>query len=368
MRDRSIFRQVLFVGPNYRNHRGGIGAVLDVYQHHITDFNFITTHDSNLSPIGGFFLALKALAKLSWTLLTNRHIRIVHIHGASRVSFYRKYCVFLIARYVFNRKVIYHMHGGKFHVFYMTGGKLYRKLVAHLLTNVDHVVCLSTFWKDFLADTFKVKAASIIKNPISFPDQPLPETGREGFLSLLFLGKIGDNKGVFDLLDVIARNRTRYQYKIKLKIGGDGEVKRLKDYIISRQIGDMVEYAGWVQGHLKHYLLSTCDVFILPSYNEGLPVSVLEAMSYGKPVISTTVGGIPEIVKNGINGFLIAPGDKNALEEHIEHLFYHAAERRMKGKQSLNIVAAYGIDNVLKELQTIYGKLLNGDNNELATK
>jgi glycosyltransferase involved in cell wall biosynthesis len=368
MLDASIFRKVLFVGPDYRNHRGGIGAVLDVYRQYIDGFRFIATHNSQLSATGGAFLALKAMVKLCWVLLTDRHIRIVHIHSASRASFYRKYCVFLLVRYIFRRKVIYHIHGGKFHLFYETGSRWYRKLVHHLLTKADHVVCLSAYWQHFFTGTFDVKAVSILNNPISVPDAPLQETGEEGQLSLLFLGRICDNKGIFDLLDLLARNQNRYRHKIKLKIGGDGEVERLKEHIISRQIDDIAEYAGWVQNRQKHHLLSNCDVFVLPSYHEGLPVSVLEAMSYGKPVIATTVGGIPEVVKEGRNGFLFTPGDKNALERHLDHLFYHVTERRKMGKQSLDMVAPYRIDNVLEELQAIYVKLLNGHNHELTAE
>jgi len=368
MLDFSVFQRVLFIGPDYKHHRGGIGAVLEVYQQHIPGFRFIATHNSRLSRTGVFLLAIGALIKLCWKLCSNRHIQIVHIHGASRGSFYRKYAVFLIVRYIFRRKVVYHLHGGKFHTFYNNGSKLYRKCVRHLLEEATHVVCLSAYWEKFLTAHFKIKSVSIIHNPIAICGDRPNITTSSHHLSMLFLGKIGDNKGIFDLLAIIARNRDHYRRHITLKIGGNGDVNRLKKFIADRELEDIVEYAGWVHGPAKHHLLSTCDVLILPSYNEGLPISILEAMSYSKPIISTTVGGIPEIVKNGVNGFLTAPGDQHALEKHIHQLLYDTTLQQQMGKKSFEMVAPYRINNVLNEMQALYVNLINNTHHEPAIK
>lgn len=361
MLDFTIFQRVLFVGPDYKHHRGGIGAVLEVYQQHIPGFRFIATNNSRLSRLGILFLAINALIRLSWKLLHNRDIRIVHIHSASGTSFYRKYAVFLVVRYVFRRKVVYHLHGAKFHVFYNNGSKAYRKCVRHLLATATQVVCLSSYWEKFLTSHFKLKAVSIIRNPIAISSDRSEHVAANNHLSLLFLGKIGDNKGIFDLLAVIARNRHRYRHHLTLKIGGNGEVERLEKFIAEHELAEIVEYAGWVQGPSKHHLLNTCDVLMLPSYHEGLPIAILEAMSYSKPVISTTVGGIPEIVKNGINGFLTLPGDQHALEKYIDQLFHNTTLRQQMGKNSFEMVAPYRIHSVLNEMQALYLNLLNSE-------
>lgn len=358
MSDLSVFEHVLFIGPDYRAHKGGIGAVLSVYADNISGFNFIATQRSSRSAFGNLVCFAGTMAKLCWQLLRNRRIRIIHIHGASKSSFYRKYCVFLVAKYLFGKMVIYHAHGGKFHLFYENGSPRVRKNIRHFMTSADYVICLSRQWKNFFIHSFGIKSLSIINNPVPVQAPPYPAAADGRRLSLLFLGKIGDNKGIFDLLDVLAANRELYQHAIKLRVGGNGEVNRLKDYIITRQLTGMVEYAGWVEGDLKTHLLSSCDVLLLPSYNEGLPVSLLEAMSFGKPVVATRVGGIPEIVKDGVNGFLMHPGDKAALKDHIDYLLGHTAERKKMGVRSLEIVAPYYIGNVLEELKVLYMDLL----------
>ena len=113
---------------------------------------------------------------------------------------------------------------------------------------------------------------------------------------------------------------------------------------------------GWVGGDKKINLLNWADVFILPSFNEGLPISILEAMSYGLPIISTPVGGIPEVVKD--NGTLVTPGNDgeicSAMKKYVDN-----HELLMKeGEMSLKIVETYLPEYVMMQLENIYIKLL----------
>ena len=97
----------------------------------------------------------------------------------------------------------------------------------------------------------------------------------------------------------------------------DGETERLLTYLADHKLETLVQFEGWVSGEKKHELLSSSDVYILPSYHEGLPISILEAMNYQLPVIATPVGGTAEAVQEGINGFLVTPGDKDALYDRL---------------------------------------------------
>ena len=100
------------------------------------------------------------------------------------------------------------------------------------------------------------------------------------------------------------------------------------------------------------------DVFVLPSYNEGLPISILEAMSYNLPIISTKVGGIPEILKNEYNGYLINPGDLIALENAISALINNPSKRKLQGKRSGEIVKSFLPEQVIRQLDYLYKELL----------
>lgn len=357
MTPKSIFKKILFIGPNYINHKGGIGAVLMVYQKCVPDFNFIATYDGNFSIIRNILLFVKSYISMILILLSN-NIKIIHIHGASKGSFWRKYFIFLIGKYLFRKKIVYHIHGGKFHLFYKDSNNLTKKCINHFINNSDHIICLSKSWKSFFISSFNVRSISIVNNPIEIPNLPLLEGFTKTYLSLLFLGKVGDNKGIFDLLSVLDKKHSQYKGKLKLKIGGDGEIDRLKAYIDSKHLHDIVEYVGWVSNDLKNNLLSECDILILPSYNEGLPISILEAMSYGKAIISTPVGGIPEVVKNVKNGFLIEPGNIIALEECIDWVLENTEKLPEMGLVSSKLIQDYDIKKVMSKLSELYIKIL----------
>ena len=101
------------------------------------------------------------------------------------------------------------------------------------------------------------------------------------------------------------------------------------------------------------------DAYILPSYNEGLPISILEAMSYSLPIISTNVGGIPEILKNGENGFIMSPGDKDAMYRAILELMNNEKLRMDMGKASYSKVQEHMPNFVERQLNDLYRSLLN---------
>lgn len=101
--------------------------------------------------------------------------------------------------------------------------------------------------------------------------------------------QIGHNKGIYDLIGVIALHKKEFHGRQKLRVGGNGEVDKVKILIKEKKISDIVSYEGWVSGGRKVELLDVSDAYILPSYKEGLPISILEAMSYGLPMISTKV-------------------------------------------------------------------------------
>ena len=180
-------------------------------------------------------------------------------------------------------------------------------------------------------------------------------------LNLLFLGLITNGKGNFDLIKVIAGNKEKYHSKIHLSVGGNGEVNRLNDLIKKHNIEELVEFLGWITREQKEIALSNTDIYILPSYNEGLPVSILESMSYGKAIISTDVGGIPEIVRNRENGLLISPGDLKQIEDALDFFLEYPQLIEEYGAVSELMVQKYLPHSVLKELTEIYKSLISNE-------
>jgi len=350
---------ILTIGPEHRNHRGGVGAVIDVYSHYYEVFNYIPSHKPGSSFYKSYVFFI-SIFKLFGVLLSDKRIKIIHIHGASYGSFYRKFIVFIIGKYLFRKKIIYHIHGGCYHLFYKGSNFLSKRLIKNFLSHADVIICLSNSWIEFYETTFKTKRIIILPNIIDYPLTGESSGGKD-LITFLFLGLICKEKGIFDLIEVIAGNKEHFRYRIKLLIGGNGEVRHLKNLIEKYHIEDMVEFLGWISSNEKANVLNSCDVYILPSYNEGLPISILESMSYGKAIISTKVGGIPEIVKDKVNGILINPGDLKQIEDALNSFLEDPELIKNYGAASLNMVQKYLPESVITELEGIYNSLLSGE-------
>ncbi|GAB7087893.1 hypothetical protein JCM15579A_19970 [Marinifilum fragile] len=174
---------------------------------------------------------------------------------------------------------------------------------------------------------------------------------------LLFLGLIGDNKGIFDLIKIIAKNRKQFEDKLELVIAGNGEVDRLTNTISKWKVQKIVHFNGWANKEMKEELFRSSDAFILPSYKEGLPLSILEAMSYGLPIISSKVGGIPDLIHKGKNGILVVPGNQRAIKNAIVKLMTNQDLCENYSQNSTRAVVDFYPDRVLKSLFSIYHEL-----------
>jgi len=346
---------VVYIGPDYHNHRGGIGAVLEVYAKHIRPFRFISTY-SGKSSFHRLSVYIQAVFKLIYLLVTDRKVKIIHMHSASRGSFFRKSIILLIGK-LFGKKTILHLHAAEFKIYYANAGLL-RPYIRFIMNKADAVLCLSENWKQYYAENFNIRRLEVINNIIEPVHHSVKPTERNGRVRLLFLGYIGQRKGIFNLLEVLGANREKFKDNLMLTIGGDGEIDRLKQTLADKNLGDEVVYEGWVSGEKKNTLLEQCDIYILPSYNEGLPISILEAMAYSKPIISTFVGGIPEIVKPGYNGWLIEAGDQVALKLAIEEAISSESRLKQYGDNSLKLSQNYTPQVVIRSLETLYKNLL----------
>jgi glycosyltransferase involved in cell wall biosynthesis len=226
---------------------------------------------------------------------------------------------------------------------------------------VDSLICLAPFWEKFFLENFSNKNIEIINNVIPKPINwhSYSANGNSSHINFLFLGRIGHRKGIFDILKVISEKKDFFTGKMKLSVGGDGETEKLKEFIKEHQLEDIVEYVGWIQGNEKNNLLTKSDVYILPSYSEGLPISILEAMSYKLPVISTPVGGIPEIVINDENGKLVTPGNLSEIGAAISYFIDNPSKVKEFGKTSYEKIGPYFPDFVSAQLQEVYNTLLS---------
>lgn len=347
------FKQVLYIGPHY-SLRGGMASVLKVYAQSIRPFNFIAGY-YYLNPVAGIFYFGGALFKLFWILLTNRDIKIVHLQSASRGSFFRKSIMILLSK-LFGKKTILHIHGGEFKIFYNHAGFL-KNYIRFILNSVDEVICLSDEWKDYFDSITDKKKAIVLNNPVIFPASSSPKSAGAP-VKVLYLNHINKAKGIFDVLDFIEENKEWLAGSFIFEIAGAGDNQELEQFISTNKLHHLVKYIGWIEGAEKENLIKGCDVFILTSYNEGLPMSILEAMVYSKAIISTKVGGIPRIVKPGENGWLVTPGNKNELLEVFNEIKNNSNILAGYGNRSYAIAGDYSPEAVKEKLGRIYEEVL----------
>ena len=349
-----LSQQVLFVGIDYRHPNGGMAMVINSYAGLFHPFKFVALSAGDSMLLLKLWRALRGYALLFFRLLADRHIRIVHVHSASGMSFWRKSLAIRMA-HTLGKRVVFHCHGGGFSDFRASAAPR----VDAVIRQCDAIIALSPQWQSYFQEAFPDKPVVVVNNPIPLPQViPADDDGRVHFL---FLGRICRNKGIYDLVDVIAAHQDELRGKMILHVGGNDETEQLRRKVTDSHIADIVSIEGWVAGERKTQLLNRADVLILPSYIEALPISILEAESYGKAVIATPVGGIPSIVTDGVNGILVSPGDKEQLFTAISTLISQPALRQQMGAAGKAVSADHLPDHVARQLCELYRQLLPSD-------
>ncbi|WP_250958210.1 glycosyltransferase family 4 protein [Rhizobium sp. CG5] len=335
------------------NARGGMRSVVEAYERdgflQQEDMRVIHSYDE-----GSFskrqIIFLKALSSYI-RLLATQKVELVHIHAAMRGSFWRKAIFSTIGR-LFGRPVVLHLHGSEMKPFYASQKPFAQRLIRHQLEKANSVIVLSQSWADFVGGIAPAAKIDVLPNYVRVPTVA---TGDEKpVVNVLFLGLVGTRKGTYDLIEAFAKVHARHP-DAKLIIGGNGETERAQQAIDGLKLRDVVTLAGWVDEQGKKVLLASSSIYVLPSYNEGLPVSVLEAMAAGLATITTRVGGIPELITDGVDGLLIDPGDIDGLAERISSLIADPHRRKELGDAGQKRIAdAYSDQIILPRLHAIY--------------
>jgi glycosyltransferase involved in cell wall biosynthesis len=299
--------QVLIIGPSSTFGKGGIGSVLAVYKQILPNAYFYASYRSYSNKFLSFSYGILRLFLFPFYLLMNNQINIVHIHGASRGSFYRKYIYIVVSKFIFKKLVVYHVHGAEFHLFIEESSPAVQDRIRRVFNTVNLVVVLSDSWKSYFQSKFPQASIKVLANPVQGEKFSLvrEKVGNDEMVRFLFLGRLSNRKGVDLLLGACDElNQQGLQFKVSLT--GDGSISEYQELIAARDLADKVEMNGWIDGDLKLEFLKSHDVLVLPSRNEGLPVSIIEAMASSMPVIASKVGGIPELVEHGVTGFLFS--------------------------------------------------------------
>lgn len=343
-------KEILVVGPSPTRSKGGMATVIEEIEKDkkLNEQFDIDIYESFIdgNKVVRFFFSIYAFIKFC---LTKRNYDLYHVHVASRGSTFRKgHYVDVIKKW--NKKVILHVHGAQYLVFYDEITKKKQKRVVEMLKKSDMVIALSQDWKDKFDERFGLTNCYVLENGIDMerlaPAVCEPALHQNAFVTL---GRLGQRKGTYDLVDAIDIARKTVP-NIKCYLAGDGDVEKVRELVKTRNLEKNIEVVGWANFDKKLELLCSVSTVVLPSYNEGLPMSILEGMACGKAIISTTVGAIPEVI-NKENGILIQPGDVKALTNAL-----------VECSTNTNLVAQMSKSNIKKidgsfSMKTMHKKL-----------
>jgi len=344
--------KVLQLGPALTV-RGGITTV----EQHICDYlapyvsmRHIATMDqgSALSRVAVYARAVRTLRRA----LESIEPCIVHIHFASRGSTLRK---LILARMVTRagRPLVLHAHGGYFDQFHRRLPAVLRRTVNSILQRANVVIALSPRWRDFYVNECELAPAqvAVLPNPVRWsPDVP-NRSGRRD-VQFLYLGRMCQKKGTYDLVNAFAALPESVRARARLVLAGDGDLDAIR--ALAAPLGEQVRVLSWVGNAEREQLLTQSDVFALPSYNEGVPMSLLEAMAAGLPSIVTPVGGIPDVLRHRVEGLMVEPARVAELSAAMARMIGDEGERLAAGRRAHERARSYDVHGYARRLADIY--------------
>lgn len=293
--------------------------------------------------------------------------KLMHVPVTSYWAFWKTAAFILMAR-VLSIKVVAHLHGGLFDCYYRESLPLIQRLIGWFIQRADVGIALSNWWKRFLLEEMGSNInIEVIPNTVDFAIARMIDNAtncaHKTTDMVLFVGSLGHRKGVFDILravPLVVEGRSDACFVFAGTEEKRGEQSQIDRVCEVANLTDAVRFLGQVTGQAKLDLFTKASIFVLPSHGENMPYVLLEAMGAGLPVITTPVGAIPELVEEGLNGFLIQPGDYHALADRIVRLLDDAPLRAAMSQANRDRIRdAYMPDVAMSRIAEVYSRLLD---------
>ena len=293
-----------------------------------------------------------------------RQVALVHINTSLNLRAYWRDLAYLFVAKLLRARVVYQVHGGELPARFFAGRRVLTAFLRWTLRLPDLVVVLAQCELEAYREFVPEQEVVVVSNGIDCA--PFAHLGTivgstRDALRLIYIGRIAREKGLYETLQGI-RLALELGVDARLTIAGGGaEEARLRRYAVALGIAPRVTFVGPVFGDDKVNLMAGADVMLLPSYSEGLPYALLEAMAAGLPVIATPVGAIPDVVTHGTHGHLVPPRNGKAIAEALAIM---AGDRERIGWMSRacrrRVRAAYSIERVAREFAARYREVLGG--------
>ena len=293
---------------------------------------------------------------------------IIHINTSFRqYSFWRDLLYVLIARLA-RIKVLLQIHGGVLDDFLEGKSHVLKSLIKKLLKIPEQVIVLSSMQKKVFKNLDMQQKVRVVPNIIDTSKfnknrnlRKSLEIPLDSFVVLFVASHFFKEKGVWEIIEAIPSVVKKHKKVLFILVGGGNEEMAIKRACIEKGLQRSVWFMGHLFGEELINIYLASDLFILPTYTEGFPLVILEGMAAGLPIISTPVGAVPEIVKNGVNGFLIPPKDPLALAEKIIKLIENRPLRiEMANRNKDKVEKNYALKPVSKIFDNIYQEVISG--------
>lgn len=311
-----MIEKVCHVGPALFV-QGGICSVLLSYKKlfGLKDCNFLASYN------GSFLKSIPLVIKTCFGILLKKKKRIdlYQLHTASYGSFWRMFIISLALR-LRRKKYAVHIHGSVFDQFCLNASAIGKFSIKNYFRHAAKIIVLSSEMETFLRSfDEKLQNFTTVPNPgESIALQPTDLSLHQEPVKVVFSGRFGDRKGVLDL--VKAFDEASFSVPVELYLFGDGEVERVCNAVAQAKKKDLIKVSSWLQHDEYIKRLPEFDLLVLPSYAERFSMSLVEALGFGIPVISTFVGGTAEVVEDGVCGILCQPGDIQSIARALEKL------------------------------------------------
>lgn len=349
-------KHVVMIGPSLTS-KGGMATVNKNLVEHGYEADgrcrFLPTHVEG-SALKKAACALTSFVIFLGMLVTGR-VALLHVHVASGVSFWRK-AFFIGAAQLFGRPVLFHLHGGHFIEFVdqeLSGWR--QRLARGLIGRSKAALALSRESADWLHRACGIKTVEVFPNPMNLappPSQPLVRNR-----DIVYMARIDPIKGVFDLIKAFVAVAAA-EPQARVIICGKGDLAPVRALADTLGLGENVVLEGWVGPERRNELLQRSAVFCLPSYEEQMPMAVLEALAAGTPVVASNAGAIPEILEYGRLGVIVPMGDIGKLSQELLRMMNDQEQAEAFARRGIEqIKSVYRIDAVLGRLRQRYEDL-----------
>lgn len=309
---------------------GGMFKVADYLIQSQTPQNVEKKYQAKLSPLDTrgdkppifsiFYLSF-ALIKLFVSKLKGEAAGI-HINMAERLSLFRKSTV-IIFSYLIGVPVILHLHAAQLHHFYTSLPFFLQAFSRWVFSKANRVIVLGETSKKFVIEELKVKPenVTIVLNGVPEPTyKKEPYSIYHNKIRLMFLGNLSERKGVSDLLNAISKSQAFNDNKAEALFVGNGDICFYQNMAKDFHIENQVTFTGWADQQQAAQWMATADILALPSYDEGLPLVILEALGNGVAVLCTPVGEIGHNLTHNQNAVLVEPGNLKDITQALDKL------------------------------------------------